>query len=172
MATSSRLIDLVGRTFGRLTVIKLAGYSRDGRARWSCRCQCGNTTTVLSSNLRRGLILSCGCLHQERSRDASATHGQVGLPEFECWRSILRRCNNPKALGYDTHGGRGIQCLWATFDEFVGAVGERPTPQHRLYRLDRDGHFSADNCAWLLPKEHYRLYTSEYRANLRDAKKP
>jgi hypothetical protein len=161
-----RVHNLLGQQFGRLTVIEQAASIPGGQARWRCRCQCGGETTIPGSNLRRGLVLSCGCLQHERARDASVTHAQCGLPEFNAWRGILRRCNNPKAIGYSDHGGRGIQCLWASFDEFVADVGERPSPGHRLFRLDRDGHFGPGNCAWMTPKEHYKQYASTY-TNLR-----
>lgn len=32
---------------------------------WKCRCECGRITTAGGSDIRRGDILSCGCLHRE-----------------------------------------------------------------------------------------------------------
>lgn len=61
------VIDLTGKTFGGLTVIKRGkDYIRpsDGTARpqWICQCKCGNTTLVLGDKLRHGKTRSCGCL--------------------------------------------------------------------------------------------------------------
>lgn len=61
-----KLLDMVGKTFGLLTVIERAGsVSRsDGgqsHATWRVRCVCGNERIHSGSNLRRGNSYSCGC---------------------------------------------------------------------------------------------------------------
>ncbi len=150
--------DLTSQTFGRLLVVERAPSTASGQARWRCECKCGGTATVDGYYLRRGIIQSCGCLQQERARDASAVHGYVGTPEYNSWRGILRRCTDPKARCYDSHGGRGVQCLWSGYEEFVADMGERPSTRHRMFRLDRDGHFEPANCAWMIPTEYARLY--------------
>ena len=65
----SQLIDLTGKRFGRLTVIKRDGshVRADGQSRptWRCRCDCGNETIVIGANLRTGFTRSCGCLRKE-----------------------------------------------------------------------------------------------------------
>lgn len=61
--------DLTGLMFGDLYVIeKLDTRSKNGCMLWKCRCKCGNTTIVTSSNLNSGNTKSCGCY---RSRIAS-----------------------------------------------------------------------------------------------------
>lgn len=66
-----RFIDLVGKQFGRLTVIERApdyispkGYKQ---TKWICKCACGNPNDlyVLGCNLGRNHTLSCGCLRDE-----------------------------------------------------------------------------------------------------------
>lgn len=65
------LIDLTGRTFGRLKVIERSAdnceYSQP-RPRWLCECECGNKAVVLGANLRSGMTRSCGCLRSEKAR--------------------------------------------------------------------------------------------------------
>ncbi len=152
------LIDLTGQVFGRLTVIERAANSRHGQARWLCRCQCGKSKVVFGTNLRRGRIQSCRCLQHERARDTSAVHGYCGTTEFHVWRGIVRRCTDPKSIDYDTHGGIGIRCLWDDYQAFLDDMGERPSPQHRLFRVDCDGHFEPSNCVWMIPKEFFQQY--------------
>lgn len=67
----SRLIDLTGRVFGRLTVLNRAENSPTGKVRWLCRCACGTELPVRGTLLVSGLTRSCGCLHQERVRKLS-----------------------------------------------------------------------------------------------------
>jgi hypothetical protein len=61
-----------GEVFGYLTVVRYS-YStkrRDGKAGErvvECRCQCGNTVNVRTSNLYSGNTQSCGCYHSKRT---------------------------------------------------------------------------------------------------------
>lgn len=62
-----RKIDITGQKFGRLTALNIAGKDSRGETIWHCICDCGNEKDVLSSNLRKGLTQSCGCLQKERA---------------------------------------------------------------------------------------------------------
>ena len=55
------VIDLTGRTFRELTVIRRDGSDRHGAAMWRCRCSCGREKTVRGYNLcSEHPIGSCG----------------------------------------------------------------------------------------------------------------
>jgi hypothetical protein len=60
---------LVGHSFGRLTVVRLAPRA-NGQFRplrhWVCKCACGNEVIVPTQRLTNGNTRSCGCLKQER----------------------------------------------------------------------------------------------------------
>lgn len=58
---SARMVDLAGVRFGRLTAVEPDGKSR-GRITWFCRCDCGESKSVVSSRLTQGITKSCGCL--------------------------------------------------------------------------------------------------------------
>ena len=56
----------VGLKFGKLTVVRLSGYSAKwGHAIWECLCDCGKTAIVSASNLKtdsykkNGAVRSC-----------------------------------------------------------------------------------------------------------------
>lgn len=55
-------VDLTGKVFEYLTVIKRQGSDSRGEAKWLCKCECGKETIVLGSNLRTGHTQSCGCM--------------------------------------------------------------------------------------------------------------
>ena len=66
LAQHRPLKDLVGRKFGKLTVISEleTRLDKSGRRRrvWLCRCECGKLKPVAQSNLRAGCgTQSCGC---------------------------------------------------------------------------------------------------------------
>lgn len=48
-----------GDVFGGLTIVKIIGQNKTKHNLWQCRCECGNYTTVSSSNIKR--TKSCGC---------------------------------------------------------------------------------------------------------------
>lgn len=46
-------LELLGKKFGRLTVIQEYGKDKNGKVLWECQCDCGNKTVSLGSNLVR-----------------------------------------------------------------------------------------------------------------------
>lgn len=58
-------IDLTGKTFGRLTVIKYDYTTPKGEAHWLCKCECGKKKTIMGKSLRVGQTQSCGCYQKE-----------------------------------------------------------------------------------------------------------
>ena len=76
-ANKTRVIDLTGRVFGRLTVLYRAedyiSSSNKHHTKWHCRCECGNEVNVLSSKLKDGSTQSCGCYQRERASAANKT---------------------------------------------------------------------------------------------------
>lgn len=51
-------LDLVGRSFGRLTVIAAGERLARGR-RWVCQCECGRTSEVTQHSLIRATVTAC-----------------------------------------------------------------------------------------------------------------
>jgi len=128
--------DLTGRTFGRLTVLGYVGQDAIHNAQWLCQCECGQTKTYICSRLLRKInpVRSCGC----GSRESAKKHGMVKAPEYNAWRSMYQRCNNPNSPEYHNYGGRGIKVCsrWReSFDNFYADMGPRPSPQHSMIAL-------------------------------------
>jgi hypothetical protein len=59
------MIDLTGQRFERLSVVKMSPTRKWGKIFWECRCDCGTTRTITTSDLRSGHSRSCGCLARE-----------------------------------------------------------------------------------------------------------
>lgn len=152
------LIDLRGQRIGRLTIIDRAPAA--GRPAWLCRCDCGSEINVRSAQLlhSRRPTRSCGCLRAEIAsiNGATFTHGHArrlagwGTPEFLSWKSMLQRCLNPKATGFDRYGGCGIRVCerWLSFENFLADMGSRP-PERSLDRFpDKCGNYEPGNVRW------------------------
>lgn len=61
----AKQINLVGKKFNSLTVIKLlpsVQYGKYKKRNWECLCDCGNLTKVNTSPLIKGKIKTCGCI--------------------------------------------------------------------------------------------------------------
>ena len=67
----SKLIDLTGQKFGRLTVIKMVENikTKNGKPKSQClcECECGNIVKIPSNALKSGNTKSCGCLKKEKN---------------------------------------------------------------------------------------------------------
>ena len=53
--------NLVGQTFGHLTVIEKTDKRQYGKIVWKCRCDCGNEVLLNTTRLTQGNDISCGC---------------------------------------------------------------------------------------------------------------
>lgn len=51
--------NLVGKIFGKLTVIKLVKDTKDNRRLWLCSCECGENHVVPTANLTTGVTTQC-----------------------------------------------------------------------------------------------------------------
>jgi len=69
-----KIKDMTGKRFGRLVVLNRAENRRVGKAQkpavfWNCRCDCNREKEIMGGSLKSGAVLSCGCLHSEKSID-------------------------------------------------------------------------------------------------------
>src|SRR5208337_4915723 len=79
-----------------------------------------------------------------------STHTKT-TPERTAYYAAWSRCTNPKETSYHEYGGRGIKFLFTSFDVFLKEVGLRPSPNHRLDRINNDGHYEPGNIRWVSP---------------------
>lgn len=61
-------LDLAGKTFGRLTVIRSEDVRKGGSIVWTCACTCGNVVSVPARDLVSGNTTSCGCAAVDHAR--------------------------------------------------------------------------------------------------------
>lgn len=154
-------IDLTGKRFGRLLVIKETEVRKVwNRKSWECLCDCGNRKNVCTRSLKKGLTQSCGCLQKEKTAEAKIIHGQSGSrisPEFRTWIDIKSRCYNSNVKCFKNYGGRGIRVCdrWLnSFENFYEDMGKRPSDKHSLDRYpNTEGDYELSNCRWATLKE-------------------
>lgn len=145
-----KTIEIKGEKFGRLTAIRLYGRDSHGQQIWHCKCQCGNTTKSLLSNLKAGISKSCGCARIESLIKAAKTHGLRKHKLYTTWHNMKARCLNKKNYQYKDYGGRGITVskIWAkSFISFYNwAMKNGWSPSLTLDRVDNNRGYYPTNC--------------------------
>lgn len=158
-------VDITGKRFGKLTVVSLSERTKYGYL-WECTCDCGNTCFRLRTKMESGHALSCGCLIDE-GRRSRAKHRMMRTPEHRAWMAMRRRCNSPSDKRYEYYGGRGIRVCaeWdADFNAFYRDVGQRPSPNHSLDRIDVNGNYEPGNVRWAT-----KIQQAQNKRNVRTA---
>lgn len=94
----------IGRKYGKLTILSLAGRNKYGHVLFECLCDCGNKTIAEGTRVTHGGTLSCGCLQKETASKNFSTHRKTNTRLYHIWGSIIARCENVKnnRLEYDT----------------------------------------------------------------------
>lgn len=141
--------NLVGKRYGRLTVVSLSPQRTSwGATRWICRCDCGEETTVAINNLGTSTN-SCGCIRNTQG-GISEKH-----PFYNRWSDMIDRCSNPRHPAYLNYGARGISVCerWQSFPDFLSDMESSYFPGATLDRKDNDLGYSPENCRWATPKQ-------------------
>ena len=148
------LLELTGKRFSKLKVLKRIENSNAGKSRWECQCICGNKVSVVGSSLKDGMQKSCGCLRLNiLSKNFKTKHGHSlrnkMSPTYRSWADMVKRCTNPNSWAWKYYGGRGIKVCkrWVDFRNFLNDMGDRPKDL-TLDRINNDRGYKLSNCRW------------------------
>ena len=150
----------IGTVFYRLTVIGSSFVN--GQTVACCQCDCGNITNVLPYALKSGSTRSCGCLQRDNRFIATLKHGHARgdgttvSTEYRTWQAMKSRCLDENDINYIRYGAVGVTVCqeWINdFKAFLDHIGEKPSKNHSVDRINNKGHYEPGNVRWATRKE-------------------
>ena len=84
-------------------------------------------------------------------------HGESKTNLYGRWAGMKTRCYLENTRGFTYYGAKGVKVCerWRTsFLAFKEDMGEPPTPEHELDRIDTYGDYCKENCRWVLHVEN------------------
>ena len=169
-------LQLVGKRFGELKVIKRAGSTEIWkRSTWHCRCSCGRRVIVEGVFLMRGQTRTCGdrMAHYSGKNARNYIHGHYSKENKKARVAFTARHARCNDLTNQNYGGRGIKVCerWSNtpqgYENFLADMGQRPKDK-TLDRINVNGNYSCGKCAQCLREgwpANCRWATNKQQAN-------
>lgn len=146
-------LDLLGKRFGRLIAVESVGPNKHKQIVWRCMCDCGNETFVTATQLKQGVVRSCGCLRRDTTRANKTVHGHRYERLYGIWKNMNKRCNNSSDAAYDRYGGRGINVCDAwknSYEDFRDwSFSHGYSDDLSIDRINNDDGYFPENCRWV-----------------------
>jgi hypothetical protein len=148
-------------------ILELVGRDKKRQKTWLCRCRCGKTTILGTTEIRSKRIKSCGCSRKGNNKGNKfgfkhglTKHKVRADPLYELRNRIMTRCYNASKRDFPYYQGRGIKVC----DEWI----KNPTALREwalshgwqkglvLDRIDPNGDYSPENCQFLTVSENLK----------------
>lgn len=165
MKTGPKREDLTNKTFGHLKVIKML---QTKRSKCLCVCTCGHekclgVITKMVQEIKNGCI-ACKYFNDENRIKAISKHGDCvdykATALRTLWGNIKNRCYNNNLKIYKFYGSRGIKMYkpwisnYTLFKSWIlKNIGNRPSVDHSLDRINVNGNYVPGNLRWATREE-------------------
>jgi len=156
-----RVKNIANQKFGKLTALyRTKDVNKHGRGVfWMCKCECGVEVALPAPSLFYGNTKSCGCLRMQLLKERHTIHGMSKTKVYAAWQKMKKRCSaNAPANERKDYYDKGIRVCddWSGkngFLLFYNHIGDKPTSQHSLDRINNKGNYEYKNVRWATAKE-------------------
>ena len=105
--------DLTGQRFGKLLVLERVKNTWDGRSRWKCKCDCGTIKETTGETLRRGEVISCGCIASkgEYLIREYLNKNNINFQSQYSFKDLISQKNHPLRFDFAIFKDNKVYCL-------------------------------------------------------------
>lgn len=161
----------IGARFNSLIIISEVFYKTQKDRDWITRtrgfakfkCDCGKIKEIKLTNVKNGLIKSCGCTRKNCSYKITFD-GRTETKLHGVWWAMKQRCFYKDDPQYHNYGGKGIKICdeWLDFNNFMNWSsnnGYKENAGLSIDRLDPRKGYCPENCEWVTKAENSRRVT-------------
>lgn len=143
--------NLVGLTFGRLTVLERRRIAASPKHAicYLCNCVCGTQLVVSHTNLRSGSTKSCGCLRTALLKQrAKSSEAVISRAVYNYYKRNASNRNLYWYLSFDEVKHLILQpCFYCGIEEFTVTKSRGHTLKHNgIDRMDNLHGYTPENC--------------------------
>lgn len=149
-------IDFTNKKINMLTVIKKV-ESKNRRAFWLCKCDCGKEIEVMSQDLIYKTKYSCGCTRKplvKRKHKYETKNQKL----YNIWHAMKQRCLDKNKKEYKYYGGKGIKMCNEWLNDFNcfqnWALNNGYKENLTIDRINSNKDYCQENCRWVTQKEN------------------
>lgn len=141
--------DITGKRFHMLTAVCRDMKNPSKQTHWFFKCDCGTVKSIAMGNVTHGTTKSCGCFNR-LSASKRGTHFMSDTKVYKAWQAMRKRCSE-KSLDKQHYWDKNIRVFpeWETsFAAFYSYIGDPPTQNHTIDRIDSTKGYEPGNVRW------------------------